>query len=515
MFWFKAASLGKTMQVISCYDIHLTRLSRGAVRIMDAEREISRAGLDKTTYRLHSLGLKGPGVKRRRAPSRVRIRPWFLVAALAVAFVFLISRVKSAPPVYAVKIGDEIVGYTDTPDLPQAIVDRLLETEAQSAGVDVELDCEVSTEKVERPSEDIVISDEEELAEAIRSNACFVATGYVIQVDGVDIVALSSEEEARGVLNDLRANYIAEIGSDQKIIEEVYVKENVTLEPKAVPLSMFRTREEAVRILTRGTDKVMNYEVKRGDSLWAIANANGLTLEDILKANPTINPNLLQIGQEINLVVPEPYITLQSKEIVTYTVSIPYSVEVSYDDSMWPWQEVVIQAGKSGSKEITQEIIRENGKEVSRVTLSEKILSYPVTRKISRGSKQVPPMGSDDMVWPTQGTISSHFGWRWGTMHEGVDIAANTGTEVLAADSGMVSFAGWSGGYGYLVKIDHGGGKETRYAHLSKIAVEVGQTVTKGQVIGYVGSTGKSTGPHLHFEVRINGVAKDPLSFYK
>jgi murein DD-endopeptidase MepM/ murein hydrolase activator NlpD len=100
-------------------------------------------------------------------------------------------------------------------------------------------------------------------------------------------------------------------------------------------------------------------------------------------------------------------------------------------------------------------------------------------------------------------------------MHEGLDIGASTGTEILAADSGMVSFAGWNGGYGYLVKIDHGGGKETRYGHMSKIACKVGQTVTKGDVIGYVGSTGVSTGPHLHFEVRINGVAKNPLDYYK
>lgn len=483
---------------------------------MGAERELSKVRMDKNTYRLHSLGLKGPGVRRRRPLSKLRVRPWFLGAALALALVIMFTRGANSTPVYAVKVGDEVVGYTETADLHKAIVDRLLETEGQTTGTEVVLDCQVTLEELDRPPKDIVLSDEEELAEAIRDKVSFVAQGYVISVEGVDIVALNSEEEARGVLADLRANYIAEIGtSNQKVIEEVLIKENVSLEPKNVSTCMFRTREEAVRILTRGTDKVMNYEVKRGDSLWAIANANGLTLEDILKANPTINPNLLQIGQKINLVVPDPYITLASREVITYTVSIPYSVEVSYDDSLWPWQEKVIQAGKSGSKEVTQEIMRENGKEISRVTLSEKVLSYPVTRKISRGSKQVPPMGSDDMVWPTQGTISSHFGWRWGTMHEGVDIAAKTGTEVLAADSGMVSFAGWNGGYGYLVKIDHGGGKETRYAHLSKIAVELGQTVTKGQVIGYVGSTGRSTGPHLHFEVRINGAAKNPLGFYE
>jgi murein DD-endopeptidase MepM/ murein hydrolase activator NlpD len=439
-----------------------------------------------------------------------------LGAIFTAVLIFLLVRGMDATPVYVVKIGDEIVGYTETETLAEEIVNHLVEAEGHETGVQVVLAAEITCEKVEKPPKNLVLSDSECLAESIRDKVTYLAQGYVIAVDGVDIVALSSEEEARGVLADLRANYVAEIaGSGNKVIEEVLIKENVTLAPKNVATCMFRNREEAVRILTRGTDKVMNYVVQRGDSLWAIANANGLTLEDILKANPTVNPDLIQIGQNLNLVVPDPYVTLASREVVTYTVSIPYSVQVTYDDSMWPWQETVSQAGRSGSKEISQEITRENGKETSRVTLSEKILSYPVTKKVSRGSKQVPPMGSDDMVWPTQGTISSHFGWRWGRMHEGVDIAAKTGTEILAADSGMVSFTGWNGGYGYLVKVDHGGGKETRYAHLSKIAVKTGQTVTKGDVIGYVGSTGISTGPHLHFEVRIDGVAKNPLGFYE
>ena len=249
-----------------------------------------------------------------------------------------------ATPVYAVKVGGTVVGYTDTEELHTEIVDLLVEAEGQATGTEVVLDCEITCEKVEDPPKDLTLCDGEELAASIRDKVSYLAKGYVISVDGVDIVALCSEEEARGVLADLRANYVAEIaGSGDKVIEEVLIKENVGLEPKSVSTDMFRNREEAVRILTRGTDKVMNYVVQRGDSLWAIANANGLTLEDILKANPTINADLLQIGQNLNLVVPDPYVTLASREVVTYTVSIPYSVEVTYDESMWPWQETVIK----------------------------------------------------------------------------------------------------------------------------------------------------------------------------
>jgi murein DD-endopeptidase MepM/ murein hydrolase activator NlpD len=116
-------------------------------------------------------------------------------------------------------------------------------------------------------------------------------------------------------------------------------------------------------------------------------------------------------------------------------------------------------------------------------------------------------------VWPVLGPVTSPFGWRWGRMHEGIDIAAPTGTPIRAAAAGTVIYAGWLGGYGNLTVIDHGGGVATAYGHQSGIAVGSGAFVAQGQVIGYIGSTGHSTGPHLHFEVRVNGVPQDPLGY--
>jgi murein DD-endopeptidase MepM/ murein hydrolase activator NlpD len=116
-------------------------------------------------------------------------------------------------------------------------------------------------------------------------------------------------------------------------------------------------------------------------------------------------------------------------------------------------------------------------------------------------------------IWPVLGPVTSPFGWRWGRMHEGIDIGAASGTPIRAAAAGTVIYAGWLGGYGNLVVIDHGGGVATAYGHQSGIAVGSGATVPQGQVIGYVGSTGHSTGPHLHFEVRVNGVPQDPLGY--
>ena len=109
------------------------------------------------------------------------------------------------------------------------------------------------------------------------------------------------------------------------------------------------------------------------------------------------------------------------------------------------------------------------------------------------------------MIWPVSGVVTSPFGWRWGRMHEGIDIAAATARRSRAAAAGTVIYCGWKGGYGNLVVIDHGGGLATAYGHQSSIAVSCGQYVSQGQMIGYVGCTGHSTGPHLHFEVRVNG----------
>jgi murein DD-endopeptidase MepM/ murein hydrolase activator NlpD len=119
---------------------------------------------------------------------------------------------------------------------------------------------------------------------------------------------------------------------------------------------------------------------------------------------------------------------------------------------------------------------------------------------------------SSGFIWPVNGVVTSGFGWRWGRMHEGIDIAAPTGTSIRAAAAGTVIYAGYMGGYGNIVVIDHGDGLSTAYAHQSAIYVGSG-SVSQGTVIGAVGSTGNSTGPHLHFEVRVNGSAVDPMGY--
>src|SRR5579862_4067305 len=133
-------------------------------------------------------------------------------------------------------------------------------------------------------------------------------------------------------------------------------------------------------------------------------------------------------------------------------------------------------------------------------------------RSAQAQNSDVTPSASG-LIWPVQGPITSPFGWRWGRMHQGIDIGVPTGTPIHAAAAGRVIYCGWEEGYGNLIVLDNGGDLATAYAHQSALAVTCGQDVSQGQVIGYVGCTGHCTGPHLHFEVRINGNPVDPLGY--
>jgi len=140
-------------------------------------------------------------------------------------------------------------------------------------------------------------------------------------------------------------------------------------------------------------------------------------------------------------------------------------------------------------------------------------LAAKIQASTSSGGGSIGPPSAAGLIWPVSGPVTSGFGPRFGRMHEGIDIAVPEGTPVVAAAAGTVIHAGWLGGYGNLVVVDHGNGLATAYAHNSGYAASVGQSVGQGQVVAYSGNTGNSSGPHVHFEVRVNGTAVDPLGY--
>lgn len=160
--------------------------------------------------------------------------------------------------------------------------------------------------------------------------------------------------------------------------------------------------------------------------------------------------------------------------------------------------------------------VRDDRQELEAEARGLRARSAKLATQIRSGSVNLPSTvgvgGSGQFSWPVNGTLTSGFGFRWGRMHEGIDVAAPTGRPIGAAAAGTVIVAGWSGGYGNLVVVSHGS-ISTAYAHMSQIAVSNGQQVGRGTVLGAVGSTGHSTGPHLHFEVRVNGSPQNPINY--
>jgi murein DD-endopeptidase MepM/ murein hydrolase activator NlpD len=183
-------------------------------------------------------------------------------------------------------------------------------------------------------------------------------------------------------------------------------------------------------------------------------------------------------------------------------------------------QQEALEAARSNERSILADVRaqrEEAGEELDvlegeSAALEARIRAVQSAPSTGSGSSTGSGVSSSGLIWPVNGVVTSGYGWRWGRLHEGIDIAAPIATPVRAAASGTVIYAGVMSGYGNIIVIDHGGGLSTAYAHLSAIYAG-GGGVSQGQTIGSVGSTGHSTGPHLHFEVRVNGTAVDPLGY--
>jgi murein DD-endopeptidase MepM/ murein hydrolase activator NlpD len=337
-----------------------------------------------------------------------------------------------------------------------------------------------------------------------------------ITVDGRDVVAVASEEVAAAVRDALIFHYRETVLKDASEIEQIRFQEKLAWRPKTVPRDNIRSLEEAVSILRVGTDKVAEHIVRSGDTAWDIASRYGVSLERLSQANPGVNLELLSIGQTLSVTFTDPYIHTQSVSLVTYQEGIPFTEEIIEDLNLWPWQYELVEPGRWGRRELTVRITRDGTTVVKREVVTNKVLSEPRRQLAKKGTRLAPNLGTGQLHFPVNGTLTSPYGPRWGGYHRGVDLGAPMWAPIYAADSGMVVTAGWWGNYGRTIKIDHGEGRMvTLYAHLADFNVALGQTVKKGELIGWVGNSGLSTGPHLHFEVIVNGEQRNPLDFYQ
>jgi murein DD-endopeptidase MepM/ murein hydrolase activator NlpD len=357
------------------------------------------------------------------------------------------------------------------------------------------------------------IDDTEDVLNKLTYMKNMSAKACGIYVNDIRVAILDSKDTAKTILDSVKSTYLASTGNVE--YERVNFKENVELKQIDTKLGRIQNPEIALQKIMTGAVSQQIHVVESGDTLSGIAKDYAMTISDLKEANPTLNPEKLSIGQEIVLTKPAPLVTIQTVEVLTYAEAIPFETENQDSSSLYKGETKTKVKGVNGEQEVTARITRENGIQVNAVILETQMISQPTTQVVITGTKELPPLqGTGSLRYPVSGArLSSPFGTRWGRMHSGIDLACATGTRIGAADGGTVTFSGYSGSYGYVVKINHGGGVVTVYAHCSKLLVSKGDKVYQGQHIANVGSTGRSTGPHCHFEVQINGVAKNPLNY--
>lgn len=286
--------------------------------------------------------------------------------------------------------------------------------------------------------------------------------------------------------------------------EQIEIAETYTSEDKIVDVS------EAVAQVTKEREAKKIYEVVSGDCLSVIAEKNDIKVDKLIELNELESENaIIQAGDELVVTVPEPELSVIVNEQITYEEEYQEPVQYIENDEWYNNRQEVVQEGSVGYREVSAVLTLRNGKETEREVVNEEVVLESKPTIIEVGTKTPPTF-----IKPISGgRFTSGFGARWGRKHKGIDWACPTGTAVKASSAGTVTSAGWSSGYGYCVTIKHSDGKQTRYAHLSKILVKSGQSVSQGEKIALSGNTGNSTGPHVHFEIIVNGAQVNPFDY--
>ena len=376
-----------------------------------------------------------------------------------------------------------------------------------------EIQIESEFNLVASKAKDKEIVSEDELYELISSNIIYSIMAYQINVNGEKIGIVNSEYEANNVVEEVKLHFSKDY--DKESLLEVTTVEDIEIKQVKATNAEIQEKEKLTDYIIKGTDEEKKYIVEKGDSYWSIAEYFDMELDELMLANSASEEEVIQIGDELNLIVPKPFINVQVKRKAVQEEKTPYETEYATVSYMYNDEEIVTKAGKYGISEIESIVTEQNGIQIAKEVLSEKVITEPVTKLVTTGTQDPPPkQGTGYFINPLPGSmITSRFGTRAGGFHRGQDMAKASGSSIKAADGGTVLFAGWSGSYGYMVDIDHGGGFTTRYAHCSDLYVSAGDKVYQGKIIAAVGSTGVSSGPHLHFEVRKYGSLVNPASY--
>ena len=430
-----------------------------------------------------------------------------VVAVIALLVVF-----RNYTVALEVTVGDEIVSYVkDEKEFSGAVLSveqNLAETLGENYCMYTAPEYKFVFVKKNR------MADEENLyAQVYRAVTEEIGNHYGLYVDGTLIAAAKDRAVIETVLHELKAPY--ETGVEGERVEFI---SNVEVRTGLFSPGVMKTTEE-LRALFEGSTNPRYYTIEEDDLLRDIVKKTGVSRSMLYYLNPEMDERRLIPGRKLLISTPDVYLGVKVVRTITYEEAIGYETTRIKSDSLYVNQTKVKTAGKKGSKTVTAEVTYIDGNKTNTNIISSVVTREPVTREIYVGTKQYPTSysslaGSGAFIRPISGgyTSCAYGGYRG---HVGVDLTMSGayGKAVYASAGGTVVQAGWSGGYGIMVKVRHSNGYETWYAHMSSKLVSVGDKVTQGQQIGRIGSTGNSTGPHLHFELRINGSPVNPMKY--
>ncbi|OZM56589.1 hypothetical protein CIB95_10205 [Lottiidibacillus patelloidae] len=469
-----------------------------------------------------------------KKPINLLLLSVFLLTALAAGNV-LAGYNEELKTVYHVYVDGEKIGTVNDTSLVDELVKNKslqIQDEYPNYEIVVKEDLVLVPEKVfslDFNNEQVLAKLNHKISLAVKATALVVneeIIGYVENESAGQAVIRNMllEFAPKAVVDQLKnleyknTNDITSKLNDPTIID-VTLSEKVSLiEDRTMPEEIL-TVEQAIELLKKGTLTDTIHTVESGEVLSVIASNYNLTVGEVLELNPGLKTNsIIQIGQELIVTDYEPYVKVTVTEAVTRDEDINFTTKYENDSTMFKNTEKVKQYGQLGKKRIDYVITTENGVVVEKEIVNEVIIKEPVTKIVLQGTKVIPSRGTGDFIWPTYGgVITSYQGMRWGKYHKGIDIAGVSNRNIKAIDNGTVSVAayGWNNGRGNYIVINHNNGFKSHYFHFSQLYVTPGQVVMKGQAIGKMGTTGRSTGVHLHIELYKYGSLLNPLDYLR
>ncbi len=340
------------------------------------------------------------------------------------------------------------------------------------------------------------------------------ATAVVLCIDGKSHFSFKDYATACRLIETLKTYD----NTDGDLLE-VKLEQDVHFETKTIPASKFNGYNDfdsALAYIANGGVEVVSYTIVKGDTLSGIAYQNDSTVERLIADNPYLkNKKYLTIGDKLIINRPEPLVTQIVTVVEDRTEQLPPPEEYVEDANLYVGEKKLIKKGTAGEKLYTERVTYRNGRAIERELQAEKIIVEATSDVYQKGTKPLPPqLAESTLMRPLLSyRVTSRFGPRPLGYHYGIDLKVPYGTAVYAAESGVVTTSGYRGARGNLIVIDHGNGLETYYEHNSELLVNVGQRVSKGQKICISGNSGRSTGPHLHFEIKLNGVSVNPEKY--